>query len=448
MPRNYYPNTDPLPTKLKTYSCGQSGWAPWTQNGLQTINAFTGTRMRRKQNVKTALALNGYLSPLAFYGEFQTAELTLGEIATSWDQYGTKVTSLSKDYHYVLNHGVWLGGGSWVSLRDQALALASARLIAKVRDQRLSTIETVYEGRKTAKQILDTLRTLTKAARSVKQGRIAEAAKTLGLATPPKTLLPKRYGRLNYTRKERFSISPARTSKEFADRWLAFRYGWIPLYSTVYGSMTLAYDACKAANNNRYHHVTVKPDAVFQSVSTRTSGAFGLYGSRLSGYCNQCLADMRYQSTETIRITASQTAVIRLSNPNLSFASQMGLTNPLLVAWELVPFSFVADWFVNVSDVLEQLDAWVGKDYVTGSYTWKREAVALSRSYVASVPNTSPYTVVLKKAAAGKIIQTRVERVVVNQPPVVSLSFSIGLGPKRIADAVALFRQVVLSRKQ
>ena len=36
-------------------------------------------------------------------------------------------------------------------------------------------------------------------------------------------------------------------------------------------------------------------------------------------------------------------------------AAQFGLTNPLLVAWEVVPFSFVVDWFLPVGDYLEGL---------------------------------------------------------------------------------------------
>lgn len=39
-----------------------------------------------------------------------------------------------------------------------------------------------------------------------------------------------------------------------------------------------------------------------------------------------------------------------------SSLSRLGLTNPALLAWELVPFSFVADWFVNIGDCLQSLD--------------------------------------------------------------------------------------------
>jgi hypothetical protein len=49
-----------------------------------------------------------------------------------------------------------------------------------------------------------------------------------------------------------------------------------------------------------------------------------------------------------------------LSSPHLSELQQLGLTNPALVAWELVPFSFVFDWFIQVGDWLTGLTALQG----------------------------------------------------------------------------------------
>jgi hypothetical protein len=53
----------------------------------------------------------------------------------------------------------------------------------------------------------------------------------------------------------------------------------------------------------------------------------------------------------------------------LSTASELGLTNPLAVAWELVPFSFVVDWALPIGSFLNQIDASVGWTFVTASLT-------------------------------------------------------------------------------
>lgn len=48
---------------------------------------------------------------------------------------------------------------------------------------------------------------------------------------------------------------------------------------------------------------------------------------------------------------------------------RLGLTNPAAIAWELVPSSFIFDWFVKVGDFLEALEKPVGFDFISGHET-------------------------------------------------------------------------------
>jgi hypothetical protein len=79
-------------------------------------------------------------------------------------------------------------------------------------------------------------------------------------------------------------------------------------------------------------------------------------------------------------------AVVSVSNPNLAIANQMGFVNPLSVAWEAVPFSFVVDWFSNVGQCLSAMTDFVGFN-IERSYT--TVFVSLTGEYldVADVPN-------------------------------------------------------------
>ncbi len=45
----------------------------------------------------------------------------------------------------------------------------------------------------------------------------------------------------------------------------------------------------------------------------------------------------------------------KVTNPNLYLAQSMGLINPFATAWELVPWSFVVDYFVNVNSFVNSL---------------------------------------------------------------------------------------------
>lgn len=46
-----------------------------------------------------------------------------------------------------------------------------------------------------------------------------------------------------------------------------------------------------------------------------------------------------------------------------------GLINPAVLAWELIPFSFVVDWFAPIGNTLDALDAGVGVQFLSGTRT-------------------------------------------------------------------------------
>jgi hypothetical protein len=63
--------------------------------------------------------------------------------------------------------------------------------------------------------------------------------------------------------------------------------------------------------------------------------------------------------------------------------SQSGFTNPVSLAWELLPFSFVVDWFLPIGPYLESLDSWGGLILLDGcETTFSRGSMDYSRYYV------------------------------------------------------------------
>lgn len=61
-------------------------------------------------------------------------------------------------------------------------------------------------------------------------------------------------------------------------------------------------------------------------------------------------------------------AQMRVSNPALYAATSAGLTNPLSVAWELVPFSFMVDWFIPIGAAINSLTDLLGVE-LSGEFT-------------------------------------------------------------------------------
>lgn len=66
-------------------------------------------------------------------------------------------------------------------------------------------------------------------------------------------------------------------------------------------------------------------------------------------------------------------ADVRITNPNLALANQLGLLNPAATAWELVPWSFVIDYFVNVSDFLSSFTDFAGFELTNTYVTYHRQ---------------------------------------------------------------------------
>jgi hypothetical protein len=74
----------------------------------------------------------------------------------------------------------------------------------------------------------------------------------------------------------------------------------------------------------------------------------------------------------------------KIANPTLFTLSQYGLTNPLAVAWELVPLSFVVDWFVSVGSFIRSIQRPMGLNfdwgYITSYIEWHADYQFMSRT--------------------------------------------------------------------
>lgn len=199
------------------------------------------------------------------------------------------------------------------SLRDRALI--GARMKMKRQDVNLGVA--FAERNQTARLVGDTAMQLVKSLRQLRRGNFRGAANALGIAKPGRP---------------RGSSVPS--------RWLELQYGWKPLLSDVYG----ATDALARRPSDDWI-VTAKEMAYLRDYNEvvypgRSSSCGYLSGSGLRGV--------------VVRIDAIP------ENDLLLSLSAMGITNPLEIGWELVPFSFVVDWFLPIGDFLNSLDAMLG----------------------------------------------------------------------------------------
>lgn len=241
----------------------------------------------------------------------------------------------------------------------------------------------------TLRMITQRLSTVVKGARLLRKGRFREFL---------------RFFRVKPKRRHLKKVTS--TSAEFADLWLEYYFGWKPLIQDVYnGAATLSepwsveHDAKGRAKTISWHEQKALPIVHrTRAVVTRI---------RMGGRV-QCV------------------------NPNVALATRCGLTNPLEIAWELIPFSFVVDWFARVGDFIGSLNPWAGFQWVF-TYTTYTSRGPFTESWPSSFDGVN------------KLDSTFVERRLGLAKPLPNLEILTNLGnsQERALTAVSLVLQVL-----
>lgn len=156
---------------------------------------------------------------------------------------------------------------------------------------------------------------------------------------------------MSLTLKDLKKLPKGRNTKGLINDFLAVQYGVRPLMQDVHG----AADALnKRERDGNSYRATVhgRVGENFDTSWWKSSDYSGLFGYRC-------------QVTESHRVHVRLDYA--LDNPLLASLSQLGITNPADLAWELLPFSFVVDWFLPVGNYLNAFDAALGWTFVGGS---------------------------------------------------------------------------------
>jgi len=175
-------------------------------------------------------------------------------------------------------------------------------------------------------------------------------------------------------------------NKVLANSWLEYCYGWRPLLGDIES-------AC-----NAYSTFASKVDTlrVYGKGEDRTSGQASTIDMFYPNYFKSTLSTIRYSKLKSvfkgvvrndyrgIETTASE-EVIRLSG--------FRLEEFIPTVWELVPYSFVVDYFTNIGTILNGMHA-LAMNFAWLSHSTKAENICesnqrLDEAYVAKVLKTS-----------------------------------------------------------
>jgi len=144
-----------------------------------------------------------------------------------------------------------------------------------------------------------------------------------------------------------------------AEEYLKYVYGLKPIMQDVHGLIELARGK---ANGPLLIHGEA-------TVSEQSQSA------PLVNYASGCVTQVGGTNVNT-RVKCSLWGRINPENKGARALNQLGLLNPLSLGWDLIPWSFVVDWFVPIGPVLSALSAPAGLDFVDGSISARVTASA------------------------------------------------------------------------
>lgn len=297
---------------------------------------------------------------------------------------------------------------------------------------RAQTLVSLAEGKQSVNMLASTATTVFQALRAVRRGRFSQAASILGLKKAPNGLSRK---------------------KQFSQNWLAYRYGWTPLYGDILGHATAIYDVlhkpmifrCQGKGQEVAKPTNPSP---LPTVNKYLSGS--LSAAMMAGQDTRYTYSLpltvrreRLHSQKDVKVGC----IFEIQDASAFNAEAFGVSNPLMVAWELVPFSFVADWFISIGDWLNQLTAYRGLKMLTGFV--KVETKDYFRDHISKVPETNPsYQTLVEYTVSNDTFDMchhRESRQRIYTLPYSSIqttslldAFSDKLGMKRLTDVFSL----------
>lgn len=292
------------------------------------------------------------------------------------------------------------------------------------------------------------LLTIARIIRALKKGRVGDALAVIGDhfdggVSTRKRLLNRR--QLNVQRR-RAGQKPMTKRDYAASTWLELQFGWLPIIDDIKNII----DIIDGSLNSEAEGLLTFAGYGKVKVSDRTNVQLATLEQR--AYVGQ-LQYIWGEYVGDVEIKHSVNAVYRADNSTIGVLAQLGLTNPLAVAWELVPFSFVVDWVLPIGGWLSSLQADAGLELIQYSESQKlilngNVEVDITDRNGYSVGNPPTYQVinVTNRHEIPFKMETfrRRETLATEIPPMPKpqLSFSELLQPWKLVTSLSLFQAI------
>jgi hypothetical protein len=248
-----------------------------------------------------------YLSYYATGGDGKTGP----DGTERWNSY---YTTGNRQESQASKTGTYISGCSGhaelVSFTDSLALEAQSDIVDNAKGMVPNAIVNLAQGRQVYSMTLGLLQTVGGVALSLRKGRFDKAARLLGVSKTTSKLHP----------------------RDVAGRFLELRYGWQPLIQDCYDGW-LAF-SLNQSSKPRVIKIRGRKAEIHWHNSSMSPTLYSVLGPA------RCKYEIEVEYTERYPVERS-----------------LGLRDPASVVWEILPWSFVVDWFYPIGSYLEVLNA-------------------------------------------------------------------------------------------
>jgi hypothetical protein len=347
-----------------------------------------------------------------------------------WNRYRRYVVSQSCTAGYtpdVEPYKTWWPGPWWLGFSNPGfingndLVKHQEKFVNKIRGHEFHLAKFTGESPQAYRMIVDNVVAIGMAGADVSRGHFDRAARRLRTRFDTNAVLgafssKAKYGNLLRASEAR---SPLRL-KDVSGRYLEATYGWIPLIDDCYE----AAKAFEAINNE------VRKDLIVKVTKQSFSGQ-SLMTPSISTATQSWKVDRKIITRHEI-------------SEELSVKRSSGLLDPAGTAWELMPWSFVIDWFLPIGTYLDNLNIipnLKGRTMVTKIVKVTGSASANSPGLPGQLPYTGATINGSLYELSREVYPSGLSAFQVARPQVKTLDDA--MSPKHLANALALIHQLI-----
>jgi hypothetical protein len=214
-------------------------------------------------------------------------------------------------------------------------------------------------------------------------------------------------------------------SKIISEVWLEMRYGWRPLLFDI-ADINEAIRRLQMGVEDPLQRAYASDSSMSSDSRTFTEKRM-LIGAANADF-NSCSCSVRSTTSVEYKLHASVGLQVTTRETTLA--------DPVVTAWELVPFSFILDWFITIGDMLAAFSP-----FATGQLRYSTISIETvqrqnSSFLVVPDPGIAVFENSMSPCVSERTVTTYSRRL---ENPTPTLAFKVNLDAFKILDLVALW---------